>query len=276
MFWQRKKRRTGYHERLRKEEQRTRIVQDVTLFRRWFLGHGAKPLALFGGVLLFVGVAILAWKSMEPLQYITLQDIEITGNQNLSKEAIEKLLGIHRGEPMNLVEADSIRARLTRSTLILDVPETQVHVSFLSRTVEVQVQETTPLFKMQLAPGLWQIYSEKGVPFSAANLALPIVSAPHPADFEQAIHFLQEIKRGDPTLYKKVSQVDANAQKNLLEVVFSHAPQVVRFAGKGRDSRVYKNYNLLLLALADSLTHISQIDLRFPGFAYTSKEGGNG
>jgi hypothetical protein len=51
---------------------------------------------------------------------------------------------------------------------------------------------------------------------------------------------------------------------------------VVHFAATGRDSQVYKNYKLLLFALADRLTRISQIDLRFPGFAYTSKEGGNG
>jgi cell division septal protein FtsQ len=276
MFWKQKKRRTGYHERLRKEEQHTRLVRDAKRFQSWFLGHGLRPLALLCGVVLLVGIAALAWNTLQPLQYITLQNIQITGNQNLSKEAIEKLLPVHRGQPMNLVNADTIRARLTRSTLILDVPETRVEIPLFSRTVEIHVREATPLFKMQLAPGLWQIYSEKGVPFSAANMALPIVSAPGPADFEQAIRFLQEIKQSDPALYKKVSQVSANAPKNSLEVVFSHAPQVVRFAGAGRDSQVYKNYKLLLLALGDSLSRTSQIDLRFPGFAYTSKEGGNG
>lgn len=254
----------GINERRSRETRRATRNERMVTASRWFMHRGL----LF--ILIPVGIAaagFFGWQGLKKLELtkmVVLKKVEVEGNRMLAWENVLSAAKVELGVPMVDIDVEQIKESLERLDL---VQSAEVHRS-IPATLRITLVEAQPLFMESTSKG-WVIYSDKGtkIPFNQdLGMQLPVVISSNKIERKSAVKFLCELRKADPELYSRASQLVVKPEWEAVEVFFRNASHKVFFSPDGSID-AFHQYRLLVQSLGKDLQDASIIDMRFPGFA---------
>ncbi len=262
-------RRIGYNERKRKEARVQKFKSGTARVARWFK-HGGWVLPI-----VIVVIAAVLWherfylQRFNPLELRHLQYVEIEGNRMLSWEDVMQNAQVETGMLMSELNADSVAANLMQIPLINAV---EVQKKFPS-SLYIKLQESAPVLSV-LDQGKAKVYSEKGIPLPlsmATAMRLPVLDNESLEKVEVIAKFLETMRKADPALFEKVSQVGWKEQDKAIEVFFRDVEYKVLYSESNWKKEDFALYQSLGEGFAKDLRCAGEVDMRFHGFAYVRK-----
>jgi len=213
---------------------------------------------------------------------LRIDDIQIVGNERLSKDDVLAVLNGMRGESILFADLDAWRRRLLASPWVRDAA---LHRS-LPSTVEVLVSERKPMGigrihgEMYLVDSRGVVIDQYGPQY--ADVDLPIVdglaSSSARGPLGSAPEFMIDEARADfagrvitalktkPAVGRRLSQVDVSDLHNAA-VILSGDPAVIQIGDDQFLPRV-QSYLELAAAVRERIADVDYVDLRFDGRIY--------
>jgi len=230
-------------------------------------------------------LAFGAYRASEIAAYahiLRIDEIQIAGNERLSKGEVLAVLNGLRGESILFADLDAWRRRLLASPWVRDAA---LHRS-LPSTVEVVVSERQPMGigrihgEMYLVDSRGIVIDQYGPQY--ADVDLPIVDGLAPAGGKgrsgSAPEFMIDEARADlagrviaalkakPAVGRRLSQVDVSDLHNAA-VILNGDPAVIQIGEDQFLPRV-QSYLELAAAVRERIAEIDYVDLRFDGRIY--------
>jgi len=205
--------------------------------------------------------------------YIAFQKITPKNLNRLSEDAFRKIIGYDYEEKIYLKDTAEIRARLDTSSMIFG--DIQFVVKLLPYELEIKFSEVKPLFVImpQSQSSTPLVYSDKGkiYPYSVNIADLPVVDTKNENDIALATSFLIDMRKNDPLLYMRTSQLIPKEAEKQITVFFSDVEFKTKFSLESDYWKTaFKHYrqmtrNMKIL----NVNSIAVLDLRFKQMAYT-------
>jgi len=205
--------------------------------------------------------------------YIAFQKITPKNLNRLSEDAFRKIIGYDYEEKIYLKDTAEIRARLDTSSMVFG--DIQFLVKLIPYELEIRFSEVKPLFVImpQSPNSAPLVYSDKGkvYPYSVNIADLPVVDTKNENDIALATSFLLDMRKNDPLLYMRTSQLIPKETERQITVFFSDVEFKTKFSLESDYWKTaFRHYrqmtrNMKIL----NVNSIAVLDLRFKQMAYT-------
>jgi hypothetical protein len=262
-----------YHEKAKEEAVNNWISKRKTVVGNC-LSRNKKSIA---GVCIFALLCIAIFELILPNvkleDFIAFQKITPKNLNRLSEDAFRKIIGYDYEEKIYLKDTAEIRARLDASSMIFG--DIQFLVKLLPYELEIKFSEVKPLFVImpQSPNSTLLVYSDKGkiYPYSVNIADLPVVDTKNENDIALATNFLIDMRKNDPLLYMRTSQLIPKEAERQITVFFSDVEFKTKFSLESDYWKTaFKHYrqmtrNMKIL----NVNFIAVLDLRFKQMAYT-------
>jgi len=224
-------------------------------------------------VLLCIIIFVFIIPNIKPESFIAFQKITPKNLNRLSEDAFRKMIGYDYEEKIYIKDTAEIRARLDTSSMIFG--DIQFFVKLLPYELEIKFSEVKPLFViMPQSPGSTPlVYSDKGkiYPYSVNIADLPVVDTKNQGDIALATSFLIDMRKNDPLLYMRTSQLIPKETERQITVFFNDVEFKTKFSLESdywkTAFRYYRQMTRNMKIL--NVNSIVVLDLRFRQMAYT-------
>jgi len=223
--------------------------------------------------LLCVAVFMLILPNVKLENVIAFQKVTPKNLNRLSEDAFRKIIGYDYEEKIYLKDTAEIRARLDTSSMIFG--DIQFLVKLLPYELEIKFSEVKPLFVImpQNPNSSPLVYSDKGkiYPYSVNIADLPVVDTKNQNDIALATSFLIDMRKNDPLLYMRTSQLIPKEAEKQITVFFNDVEFKTKFSLESDYWKTaFRHYrqmtrNMKIL----NVNSIAVLDLRFKQMAYT-------
>jgi len=224
-------------------------------------------------VLLCVAIFMLIVPNVKPERFVAFQKITPKNLNRLSEDAFRKIIGYGYEEKIYIKDTTEIRARLDTSSMIFG--DVQFFVKLIPYELEIKFSEVKPLFVImpQSPNSAPLVYSDKGkiYPYSVNIADLPVVDTKNESDIALATSFLIDMRKNDPLLYMRTSQLIPKETERQITVFFNDVEFKTKFSVESDYWKTaFRHYrqmtrNMKIL----NVNSIAVLDLRFKKMAYT-------
>ncbi|MCL1966530.1 MAG: hypothetical protein FWF67_01465 [Fibromonadales bacterium] len=262
-----------YHEKAKEKAVNNWISKRKTVVGNCLSRHKRSIAGVCILALLFVAIFKIILPNVKLENYIAFQKITPKNLNRLSEDAFRKIIGYDYEEKIYLSDTAEIRARLDTSSMIFG--DIQFLVKLIPYELEIKFSEVKPLFViMPQSPNSTPlVYSDKGkiYPYSVNIADLPVVDTKNENDIALATSFLIDMKKNDPLLYMRTSQLIPKEAERQITVFFSDVEFKTKFSLESDYWKTaFKHYrqmtrNMKIL----NVNSIAVLDLRFRQMAYT-------
>ncbi|MDR2732193.1 MAG: hypothetical protein LBB36_03140 [Fibromonadaceae bacterium] len=265
-----------YHERERKK-----AVADLVSKRKKaainYLSKNSRRIASI--CLLFISCTValtIVIPGINFEQFMSFSKVSPQKLDRLSDDAFRKIIGYGYEEKIYISDTAEIRARLEADSMIFG----KVHflIGFIPYELEIKFREASPLFALmpQRSDSTPLIYSDNGkiYPYSTNIAELPVVDAKSSEDISLATDFLIDMRKNDPLLYSRISQLIPGKAERQVAVFFNDVDFKTIFSLE-RDywKTAFRHYRQLTGNMQVlNISSVAVLDLRFRQFAYTTKK----
>lgn len=249
--------------------------------RRKWTAHVRLLVQVIGGGLVFAGAIYAVAQQVVHAEALHVSHIVVRGNERLPTGEVMALLTGLRGQHVLEVNLEEWRRRVLGSAWVERVALRRI----LPSTVEVLVEERQPIAvgrlgsDLYLVDGLGRVIDEYGPNY--AQFDLPIVDGlgSTPATGQPLVdearaglaHAVIEALRAQPTLYRRVSQIDVSNARDA--VVVLQADPALLHLGDDEFAARLQSYLDLAPALKEQVPDIEYVDLRFGSRVYVRPAG---
>jgi cell division septal protein FtsQ len=262
-----------YHEKAKEE-----AVNNWISKRKTFVGNClSRNKRSIAGVcilaLLCIAIFDLILPNVKLENFIAFQKITPKNLNRLSEDAFRKIIGYDYEEKIYLKDTAEIRARLDASNMVFG--DIQFSIKLLPYELEIKFSEVKPLFVImpQSQNSTPLIYSDKGkiYPYSVNIADLPVVDTKNQDDIALATSFLIDMRKNDPLLYMRISQLIPKETEKQITVFFNDVEFKTKFSLESDYWKTaFRHYrqmtrNMKIL----NVNSIAILDLRFKQMAYT-------
>jgi len=263
----------NYHEKVKEQAVNNWISKIKTDIGKCLSKNKSNITSVLIVVLLCIAVFMLILPNVKLENFIAFQKITPKNLNRLSEDAFRKIIGYDYEEKIYLRDTAEIRARLDSSSMIFG--DIQFLVKLLPYELEVKFSEVKPLFViMPQSPNSTPlVYSDKGkvYPYSVNIADLPVVDTKNENDIALATSFLIDMRKNDPLLYMRTSQLIPKETEKQITVFFSDVDFKTKFSLENDYWKTaFRHYrqmtrNMKIL----NVNSIVVLDLRFKQMAYT-------
>jgi len=262
-----------YHERAKEKAVNNWISKRKTVICNCLLRNKRSIASVCILVLLCVAIFVLILPNVKPENFIAFQKITPKSLNRLSEDAFRKIIGYDYEEKIYMKDTAEIRARLDTSSMIFG--DIQFSVKLLPYELEIKFSEVKPLFVImpQSQNSTPLVYSDKGriYPYNVNIADLPVVDTRNQSDIAIATNFLIDMRKNDPLLYMRISQLIPQKAESQITVFFNDVEFKTRFSLENDYWKTaFRHYrqmtrNMKIL----NVNSIAVLDLRFKQMAYT-------
>ncbi len=266
----------GYHKKKREEEIANLTSKTKAIAKDYLSRYKRRIASLFVLAVSCIIAFTLVIPSIDYEQFMSFSKVMPKNLNRLSEDAFRKIIGYGYEEKIYVKDTTEIRLRLESDSMIFG--DVQFSVKFIPYELEIEFKESSPLFALipQRSDSVPLIYSDKGkiYPYSTNAADLPVVDAKEPQDIALATSFLMEMKKQDPLLYRRISQLIPSETKRQITVFFNDVDFKTKFSLEsdywGTAFRYYRQLtgNMQIL----NMDSIAVLDLRFRQLAYTTEK----
>lgn len=262
--------RHGYNATQKKRQRRATALKKTGSLMGWFFSNGIFFVVALAGFVYGFQQGNKNISDINPFQGDILKNVEVSGNNMLTREDLISIASLDSGMLMDSVIEDSVYERLEENCWI---SEANLEKKFPSKIV-LEVKEATPVMSAYEA-GRWVVYSEKGkvLPLSRNTAySLPVLSATTKEERLLCGAFLNKVLELDNGLFQKISQISVSEEERAIEVFFNDVHFRTLF---GMDSiwnaETFIQYREMVKNFGENLSETNILDMRFPGFAFIKK-----
>lgn len=158
-------------------------------------------------VLTLASAAVWMYQRTQRDGRFAIERVETTGSVHTSPAAIAKITDRYRGA--NLFRLDI--ARLQGELASLPWVERVAIEKKIPNTLMIHVFERQPV-ALASAAGVIRYVDHKGISFAPLTVAegnpeLPLITGAAPVDLQRTVEFLQSVRRSEPDLYARISEI---------------------------------------------------------------------
>jgi len=263
----------NYHEKAKEEAFNNWLLKRKTVVCRCLFKNRRSIAGVCILALLCIAVFTVIIPNAKPENFIAFQKVTPKNLNRLSEDAFRKIIGYDYDEKIYIKDTAEIRARLDTSSMIFG--DIQFFVRLVPYELEIKFSEVKPLFVImpQSPNSAPLVYSDKGkiYPYSVNIADLPVVDTKNQEDIAVATSFLIDMRKNDPLLYMRTSQLIPKENERQITVFFSDVDFKTKFSLESDYWKTaFRHYrqvtrNMKIL----NVNSIVVLDLRFKQMAYT-------
>jgi hypothetical protein len=262
-----------YHERAKEEAVNNWISKRKTVVENCLLKNKRNIASVCILALICVTVFTFIIPNVKPECFIAFQKITPKNLNRLSEDAFRKVIGYDYEEKIYIKDTAEIRARLDSSSMIFG--DIQFFVKLIPYELEIKFSEVKPLFVImpQTPSSKPLVYSDKGkiYPYSVNIADLPVVDTKNQSDIALATSFLIDMRKNDPLLYMRISQLIPIGTEKQITVFFNDVEFKTKFSLESDYwQTAFRHYRQMTRNMKTlNVNSIAILDLRFKQMAYT-------
>jgi len=262
-----------YHERAKEKAVNNWISKRKTVVLNCLSRNKRGIASIFILALLGIAIFVFIIPNVKPGSFIAFQKITPKSLNRLSEDAFRKIIGYDYEEKIYITDTAEIRARLDTSSMIFG--DIQFSIKLLPYELEIKFSEVKPLFVImpQGQSSMPLVYSDKGriYPYSVNIADLPVVDTKNESDVALATNFLLDMRKNDPLLYMRTSQLIPKEAERQITVFFSDVEFKTKFSLESDYWKTaFKHYRQMTRNMKVlNVSSITVLDLRFKQMAYT-------
>lgn len=241
------------------------------LVRCWWILRGAAAGALV--LVLLYGVYLGAGKIME-LESLSVKVIEVDGCQEVQPDAIRRLAGVVKGDPLLKIDLGSVRRMVVshpsvkEATVVRELPDT-LRISVRERVSAAVVlgREFAMVDREGVVTSLLSGYQD-GYPL-ITGVSEPLVPGAAVMEIQPAMEIFDEITRSGLIGPEQISELSVEGDR--IRVSLMGNGTVLLIGREGTDAQIKKLARLMEAGVFDSRS--AGYDLRFDGRVIGMPEG---